>query len=65
MRDPDSKFPCSNMILTLSLMILTGPRNPGGPMSPFHPYGKKQLQLWVHLPKVFTHLVDLTSKMHR
>lgn len=33
------------MTLTLSLITLTGPRNPGGPMSPFHPYGERQLQI--------------------
>lgn len=34
----------SNATSILSLMTLTGPRNPGGPMSPFHPYGERQLQ---------------------
>lgn len=31
--------------MLLSLVTLTGPGNPGGPMSPFHPCTERQLQM--------------------
>lgn len=39
------------MTLKWSLITLTGPRNPGGPMSPFHPYVGRQLEIMSTLIK--------------